>query len=266
MASFDVSTRWGNLLPAPRPPDFISPESYRRRSRSRFEFGAEAEAVRLSGERSARSGAGEEMKKADERRLGGDRRPARGRRLSLQLPRRRRVGRSTRATRNERVERQHLEPGLRAGLGALRHEGRAARRGGRGHLPLEDAARGSAACTSTRRRATRTGEGKYPVFYLLHGAGDCDDSWTSVGRAGFILDNLIAAGKAKPMIVVMPAGHTGRSSFGGGGGESFQKQMDEFGEDFAKDVRPYVEKTLPRAWPTGRPGDRRPVDGRRRRR
>jgi len=47
---------------------------------------------------------------------------------------------------------------------------------------------------------------KYPIFYLLHGAGDCDDSWTSVGRAGFILDNLIAAGKAKPMLVVMPAG------------------------------------------------------------
>jgi enterochelin esterase family protein len=47
---------------------------------------------------------------------------------------------------------------------------------------------------------------KYPVFYLLHGAGDSDDSWTSVGRAGFILDNLIATKKAKPMIVVMPAG------------------------------------------------------------
>ena len=59
------------------------------------------------------------------------------------------------------------------------------------------------------------GQGEYPVFYLLHGAGDCDDSWTSVGRAGVILDNLIAAGKAKPMIVVMPAGHTGRFSFGG---------------------------------------------------
>src|SRR5918994_2530411 len=59
-----------------------------------------------------------------------------------------------------------------------------------------------------------TGKGKYTVFYLLHGAGDCDDSWTSVGRANFILDNLIASGKAKPMIVVMPAGHT---NAGGGG-------------------------------------------------
>jgi enterochelin esterase-like enzyme len=86
------------------------------------------------------------------------------------------------------------------------------------------------------------GEGKYPVFYLLHGASDCDNSWSTVGRAGFILDNLIASGKAKPMIVVMPNGHTGTFGFGGRGGSSFEKQMDEFSEDFMKDVRPYVEK------------------------
>jgi enterochelin esterase family protein len=55
---------------------------------------------------------------------------------------------------------------------------------------------------------------KYPVLYLLHGAGDCDDSWTSVGRAHDILDNLIAVKKAKPMVVVMPAGHTGSFGFG----------------------------------------------------
>jgi enterochelin esterase family protein len=57
------------------------------------------------------------------------------------------------------------------------------------------------------------GTEKYPVLYLFHGAGDSDDSWTSVGRANFILDNLIAAKKAKPMIVVMPSGHTGPFSF-----------------------------------------------------
>ncbi len=85
------------------------------------------------------------------------------------------------------------------------------------------------------------GQGEYPVFYLLHGAGDSDDSWTSVGRAGVILDNLIASGKAKPMIVVMPAGHTGAFRFGPGGG-SFQSQMDEFAHDFADDLRPHVEK------------------------
>jgi enterochelin esterase-like enzyme len=80
------------------------------------------------------------------------------------------------------------------------------------------------------------GSDKYPVFYLLHGAGDSDDSWTSVGRANFILDNLIAARKAKPMIVVMPAGHTGQFSFGGGGGSG------TFEDDFNKDIRPYIEK------------------------
>ena len=47
---------------------------------------------------------------------------------------------------------------------------------------------------------------QYPVFYLLHGAGDDDSGWSTIGRAGLILDNLIAAGKAKPMIVVMPNG------------------------------------------------------------
>jgi enterochelin esterase family protein len=87
------------------------------------------------------------------------------------------------------------------------------------------------------------GKGKYPVLYLLHGAGDSDDSWTSVGRANFILDNLIAARKAKPMIVVMPAGHTGPFSFimptapakDGIGNRKFE-------DDFLKDVVPYVEK------------------------
>src|SRR5205823_1771073 len=85
------------------------------------------------------------------------------------------------------------------------------------------------------------GREKYPVFYLLHGAGDSDDSWTSVGRAGFILDNLIAAKKAKPMLIVMPAGHTGPFSFimptapakkGGGIGNA------QFADDFLKDIVP----------------------------
>jgi enterochelin esterase family protein len=81
------------------------------------------------------------------------------------------------------------------------------------------------------------GEGKFPVFYLLHGAGDCDEAWTSVGRAGFILDNLIAAGKAKPMVVVMPAGHTGPLRSG-----AARPAADEFSQDFLNDIMPYVEK------------------------
>jgi enterochelin esterase family protein len=82
------------------------------------------------------------------------------------------------------------------------------------------------------------GNGRYPVFYLLHGAGDNDDSWTSVGRAGFILDNLIAAKQARPMIVVMPAGHTSR----GPGSAIGRAATEEFVTDFTTAVMPYVEK------------------------
>lgn len=80
---------------------------------------------------------------------------------------------------------------------------------------------------------------KYPVFYLLHGAYDTDDAWRTVGRAGFILDNLIAGKKGVPMVVVMPAGHTGPFSFANRG--STQPTRDEFVEDFLNDIKPYVE-------------------------
>lgn len=79
------------------------------------------------------------------------------------------------------------------------------------------------------------GSEKYPVFFLLHGAGDSDEAWTSVGRASIIVDNLIAAKKAKPMIIVMPAGHTQRGAF------SATTPMDEFQRDFMTDVMPYVD-------------------------
>lgn len=48
----------------------------------------------------------------------------------------------------------------------------------------------------------------YPVLYLMHGAGGDENAWSELGRAAQILDNLIAKGKAKPMIVVMPNGNT----------------------------------------------------------
>jgi enterochelin esterase family protein len=92
-----------------------------------------------------------------------------------------------------------------------------------------------------------SGKGKFPIFYLLHGAGDSDESWTSVGRAGFILDNLIASGKARPMVVVMPAGHTRPFSFGARASGSTNSAasrpvVDEFVEDFLNDIMPYAEK------------------------
>jgi enterochelin esterase-like enzyme len=55
-----------------------------------------------------------------------------------------------------------------------------------------------------------TGTQKYPVLYLLHGNGQIEASWTWTGKANVIMDNLIADGKAKPMIVVMPYGHIPR--------------------------------------------------------
>src|SRR5262249_2643769 len=50
------------------------------------------------------------------------------------------------------------------------------------------------------------GKELYPVFYLLHGGGDEDSGWSTIGRAGFIIDNLLAEKKAQPMIIVMPNG------------------------------------------------------------
>ncbi len=90
------------------------------------------------------------------------------------------------------------------------------------------------------------GTRKYPVFYLLHGAMDTDDAWTSVGRAGFILDNLLADKKIRPMIVVMPAGHQpGQSGIPGmgtapGGGSA--PAVNPFTSEFMTDIMPYVEK------------------------
>jgi enterochelin esterase family protein len=90
---------------------------------------------------------------------------------------------------------------------------------------------------------------KYPVLYLLHGAGDADESWSTVGRAGVILDNLIADRKAKPMLIVMPAGHVNGAGAAIGGALSAAGAPgiaagapDPFVNDFVSDLLPYVEK------------------------
>lgn len=85
---------------------------------------------------------------------------------------------------------------------------------------------------------------KHPVFYLLHGAGDDDSGWNSIGRAGFIIDNLIAAGKAKPMIVVMPNGSMPLLPQSGmPDAQTMNRMRDLFSSELLKDVIPLVEKT-----------------------
>ncbi|UFH56814.1 esterase [Spirosoma sp. KNUC1025] len=87
------------------------------------------------------------------------------------------------------------------------------------------------------------GTTKYPVFYLLHGGGDDDSGWNTIGRSGFILDNLIAAGKAKPMIVVMPNGSMPLPPSTGMPNPQMMNQMrDLFSSELLKDVMPNVEK------------------------
>ncbi len=121
-----------------------------------------------------------------------------------------------------------------------------------------------------------TGSQKYPVLYLLHGGGGDEDAWLTMGRANIIMDNLIAAGKAKPMIVVMPNGNAmqtvsqgfgygptparqavqapapppvqaeqapaGRAGAPGGRGGAPQPYAGSYPESLVKDVIPFVEK------------------------
>ena len=98
------------------------------------------------------------------------------------------------------------------------------------------------------------GSDKYPVLYLLHGAGDEDAGWSTIGRSGFILDNLIAAKRAVPMIVVMPNGSLPRptdlpprSAAGAPPSPEFRAAMEamqnRFTDELLKEVVPFVERT-----------------------
>ena len=79
---------------------------------------------------------------------------------------------------------------------------------------------------------------RYPVLYLFHGSNDTAGGWTLAGQANFILDNLIAEGKATPMIVVMPYGH----AVPFGSPREAQARNTAVYEDYLlKDVMPLVE-------------------------
>lgn len=94
-----------------------------------------------------------------------------------------------------------------------------------------------------------SGNEKYPVLYLLHGGGGDEDAWTSLGRANYILDNLIAAGKAKPMIIVMTNGNAFQTSSLRTAPdapqitrENYMQYAGRFEKSLVNDVIPYVEK------------------------
>jgi enterochelin esterase family protein len=107
-----------------------------------------------------------------------------------------------------------------------------------------------------------TSNQKYPVFYLLHGASGTASSWIFTGRENYIMDNLIASGRAKPMIIVNPLVYPwqgigvgprrledqsprgGRGGARGGGAQrgATQPANDPFTADLLNDVIPYVEK------------------------
>jgi enterochelin esterase-like enzyme len=79
---------------------------------------------------------------------------------------------------------------------------------------------------------------RYPVLYLLHGSGDTEIEWSEYGRANFIADNLIAEGKARPMIIVMPNGHVVPAS---APRETRGRNTELFEADLLKQIMPLVE-------------------------
>jgi len=87
-------------------------------------------------------------------------------------------------------------------------------------------------------------KGSYPVLYLLHGFSDDASGWSAVGRANVILDNLIAQGKAKPMIVVMPLGYGTMEMVRHGWGVWSNKELRN--RNFAKFREALLTEVMPR--------------------
>lgn len=83
---------------------------------------------------------------------------------------------------------------------------------------------------------------KYPVLYLLHGTTDTEETWTKVGRANIILDNLIAQGKAVPMIIVMPYGRAYPKISKSSGSLRNWDNLQEIKKDFLAQLIPFIEQ------------------------
>jgi enterochelin esterase-like enzyme len=80
---------------------------------------------------------------------------------------------------------------------------------------------------------------RFPVLYLRHGNGDNEENWSDTGRAGVILDNLIAQHKAVPMLIVMPNGDTD-GSWGGG---SSPEGIEMLSQELLSDIIPMIDRT-----------------------
>ena len=94
---------------------------------------------------------------------------------------------------------------------------------------------------------------RYPVLYLQHGAGENETSWTNQGHANFIMDNAIAAGKIKPMIIVNENGLPAPGEVGGRGaaapgargrGAMIGNRFAEFDAVMSKDLIPFIDRTF----------------------
>ena len=95
------------------------------------------------------------------------------------------------------------------------------------------------------------GSEKYPVLYLLHGGGDEDSGWSTIGRAGFILDNLLADKKTLPFLIVMPNGslprpaNLPRTAPGAQASPEARAAMEaaqnRFTDELLKEIVPFVE-------------------------
>jgi len=83
---------------------------------------------------------------------------------------------------------------------------------------------------------------RYPVLYLFHGAGGDESGWTENGRANLILDNLIADGKLKPLVIVMPYGYAyPPTSPLAEGPDAMKRQRDDFSRDLIEDLIRFVQ-------------------------
>jgi enterochelin esterase-like enzyme len=87
------------------------------------------------------------------------------------------------------------------------------------------------------------GSDRYPVLYLLHGAGGDERIWNERMQANVILDNLIAEGELEPLVVVMPHGFTNRmpNDERSRTAAAYKSEMEEFARDFVSDLVPLVE-------------------------